>query len=79
MDKGENMEIDEGSPGQDEEPAFGTKFTIDLGDVELTEEEIGAIMSDITNAALERARSRLPPGSSIVARFARGSFFSRLV
>lgn len=73
------MEINEGSPGQFEESGSGTTFTVNLGDVELTDEETNAIMSEITRSALERARSDLPPDARIFGRFGRFGKFSRHV
>jgi hypothetical protein len=44
-------------PEPAEEPGRGTTFTVNLGEIELSEEEANAILSDITRAAMRHLRS----------------------
>jgi hypothetical protein len=42
----------------------GTQFIVDLGQVELTDDEVEAVQNKITKVALEFARKRRAPAAS---------------
>jgi hypothetical protein len=78
------MEIKDDTSGQP--PATpdqsGTTFTVNIGEVELTEDERNSIMSDITKAAMTRASGLRAAAAKRVIVFGRfGSFgsFGRVV
>lgn len=71
------MELkDEGteSPSENEPSKPGTRFTVDLGEVELTSDEINGIMSAIVQASAERVKGARKDAA--LARTVFGSFGS---
>jgi hypothetical protein len=62
---GGDMADGDGGLGQTADQDSGSKFTLTLGDAELTDEESNAIQSDIINAAIERANDSIPDGATV--------------
>jgi hypothetical protein len=49
--------MDEATPSPKEADA-GARFTVDLGEIELTDEEVSTLQHQITNLAVETARKK---------------------
>ena len=74
-DKNDNAQSAQDQPG-------GTTFTVNLGEVELSEDEKSSIMSDITKAAMSRASSLRAAAAArrvIFGRFGSFGSFGRFV
>jgi hypothetical protein len=79
------MELQDDRPDQPQstQDQPGTTFTVNIGEVELTESERNSIMNEITRAAMDRAsglRARAAAGRIIVfGRFGSFGQFGRVV
>jgi hypothetical protein len=65
-----------------DQPGGGTTFTVNLGEVELSEDEKSSIMSDITKAAMSRASALRGISAArrvIFGRFGSFGSFGRIV
>ncbi len=76
------MENEESGAGQAPEPGK-TKFTVNLGEVELTDEDTSVIMSKIARVIVERVGRSLAAGGEVriddgIRRFPRVAYLDEL-
>jgi hypothetical protein len=68
--------MNEATPSPEEDG--GTRFTVDLGEIELTDEEVTSLQNQITKLAVETVRQKgsdeNAPGTGDVAGRRRGPF-----
>lgn len=68
--------MNETTPSPEEDG--GTRFTVDLGEIELTDEEVTSLQNQITKLAVETVRQKdsgeNAPDSGAVSRRRRGPF-----